>query len=263
MLAWRPVTSDAQAVPVPAPSPRFRPLAVQLLLFLVLMVAYEAIRQVVEPTTADAALAHAGQVVDAERALGLFFEPDLQRAVKGAPGGDFVVSWIYTLAHTAGFTAFFLWAWFRHRERFAFVRNWFWTTNGIALLGYWLYPLAPPRLAGLGLNDSTADTLTLGGSLEWFQPFRNVVAAMPSMHVGYTVLFAAAIILMLRSPWRWLALLWPGIMLIVVMATANHYWLDGVGGAAAVGLGLVFTRLVWPRLVRPWHRRPLPAMSPA
>lgn len=263
MLASRPVTTDAQAVPVAASSPRFRPFVLQGLLFFVLSVAYEALRHVVEPGTPGTPLAHAGQIVDAERSMGLFIEPHVQRIVEDIPGGEFTVSWIYTLAHTPGFIVFFAWMWFRHRPRFAFVRNWFWTMNGVAVLGYWLYPLAPPRLAGLGLNDSTAAALELGGSLSWFQPFRNIFAAMPSMHVGYTVFFAVAIVLILKSPWRWLALIWPATILLVVMATANHYWLDGVGGAVACGVALLITALVWPKLRRPWHRRSLPDGAPA
>jgi hypothetical protein len=243
---------DAQAPSTPIPRARMRPLAVEFAAFVSRMFLYEAVRHVLEPESADGALAHAEKIVDIERGLGLFVEPDVQRAVQAVPGGEALVSWLYTLAHTAGFSLFFLWVWLRHRDRFPFLRNWFWVTNGIALLGYWLYPLAPPRLAGLGLSDPTAETLDLGGSLDWFQPFRNLVAAMPSMHVGYTVLFAAAIVMLLRSRWRWLALLWPGAMLVVVMSTANHYWLDGAGGALAVGLALAVTLALWPRLRRPW-----------
>jgi PAP2 superfamily len=230
------------------------PLAREVALFLALMVAYEAVRDRLEPSTAAAPLRHAGQVVDLERSLGLFVEADVQRAVHGLPGGRFVTSWIYTIAYTAGFVGFFLWMWIRHRNRFAFVRTWFWVVHGVAVLGFWLFPLAPPRLAGLGLADPTARTLDLGGSLRWFEPFRNVYAAMPSMHVGQPVLFALTITWLARpSPWRFAAWLWPAGMLVVVMATANHYWLDAVGGATAVLVGLGITTLVLRRRRPPWR----------
>jgi hypothetical protein len=235
----------------------------ELVAFLLLMVVYELVRDLVEPGTAAGALQNAATVIDIETALGLFVEPDLQMAIAGVPGGEPVVTWLYTLAHTAGFTLFFLWLWSRHRERFRFIWTWFWVTNGLALLGYWLAPLAPPRLAGLGLTDPTAGTLTLGGSLDWFQPFRNEVAAMPSMHVGYTVLFAAALMMLHRSRWRWLALAWPAGMLVVVMATANHWWLDGLGGAAAVAVGLALTLAIAPQLPRPWRSKMALAGLPA
>ncbi len=120
---------------------------------------------------------------------------------------------------------------------------------------YWLFPLAPPRfVAGLGLEDTTKAALELGGSLEWFQPFRNLYAAMPSMHVGQTVLYALAITWLCRSGWRWAAWLWPAMMLLTVMVTANHYWLDGAGGIVCVGLALLITSLAL--------RRPLPRNAP-
>ena len=101
--------------------------------------------------------------------------------------------------------------WFRRRRFYAAFRNWFWVANGLAVIGYWLYPLAPPRLTDLGLDDPTKASLELGGALSWFQPFRNEFAAMPSMHVGYTLLFALTLVWMHRgSRWRWVAFLGGG-----------------------------------------------------
>jgi hypothetical protein len=251
------VTTGSLARAAAGPRRLFRSaLAREVGLFIALMAGYEFVRDRVEPSTPAVPLEHAQQIVDAERALGLFVEPDVQRAVNGFPGGEFVTSWIYTLTYTAGFVGFFLWVWFRRRDRFPFVRTWFWIVHGIAVIGFWLYPLAPPRLAGLGLADPTARTLELGGSLSWFEPFRNLYAAMPSMHVGQPVLFAIAICWLARpSPWRFAAWLWPAGMLIVVMATANHYWLDAVGGAAAVLLGLGLATLVLRNQRKPWEAR--------
>ena len=61
--------------------------------------------------------------------------------------------------------------------------------------------------------------------------------------------------MLLRSPARLLVWLWPAMMTFTVMTTANHYWLDGLGGAVAAGIGLGITLLVFPRLERPWSRR--------
>ena len=231
------------------------PVGAEIVLFVVLMFLYEWVRDLVALEDLTRPLAHAEDIVDIERSLGLFIEPDVHEWTQSVGAVDFTTTWVYTLAHTPGFCAMFIWMWFRRRENFAMFRNWFWVTNAIAVLGYWLYPLAPPRLAGLGLADPTKESLELGGTLSWFEPFRNQFAAMPSMHVGYTVLFALTIFWLNRpSPWRWLAFLWPAGMLFVVMATANHWWLDGVGGAAAVGLALLIVwRLAGP-LPMPWRR---------
>jgi hypothetical protein len=234
----------------------WRDLARLVLLFVVLMFVYELVRDFVAPA-ADATLPYknAEHVISAERAMGLFVEDDLQRWVHEVPGGRFVTTWFYTLAYTAGYLVFFTWVFLRQRRHLLFLLTWYWITNGLALMLYRLYPLAPPRFVeGLGLEDTTKAALELGGSLEWFQPFRNLYAAMPSMHVGQTVLYALAITWLCRSRWRWAVWLWPAMMLLTVMVTANHYWLDGVGGTVCVGLALLITTLVL--------RRPVPRKAP-
>jgi hypothetical protein len=63
------------------------------------------------------------------------------------------------------------------------------------------------------------------------------LSAMPSVHVGWAILVAVAIITTVRSRWRWLAVLYPAMTTLAVVVTANHFWLDGV--AAAVILVIV------------------------
>ena len=233
--------------------PWWRDLGRFVLGFLVLMFVYELARDFVslgEPATR--AYENADQIISAERALGMFVEDDLQGAIHGIPGGQFATTWFYTIAYTAGYVLFFLWVFFRHRRHMVFLHTWYWVTNGLAVLVYWLYPLAPPRfIEGLGLEDTTKAALELGGSLSWFQPFRNLYAAMPSMHVGQTVLYALTVMWMLRSRSRWLIWLWPAMMVLTVMVTANHYWLDGVAGAVVVLLALAITTALMRRPV-PW-----------
>jgi hypothetical protein len=254
----------SRAVTVAAPPSPFArlwtarwPIGAELVLFFILMAVYEWLRDLVATEDFDRVLGHAHDVVDLERSLGAFVEPDVHHWVQGIGPLDFTTTWIYTLAHTTGFAVMFFWVWFRRRESFAMFRNWFWITNALAVVGYWLYPLAPPRLAGLGLQDPTKESLELGGALSWFQPFRNEFAAMPSMHIGYTFLFALTIFWLNRgSRWRWLGFLWPAGMLFTVVATANHWWLDGVGGVAAVLIGLVIAWRLSGDLPMPWDWRP-------
>lgn len=256
MLAWAAVTVAASPSPLARAWSARWPFVAELVLFLVLNVTYEWLRDLVAVGDITTPLRHAGHVIDLEKGLGLFVEPDVHDWVQSVPVAKFLTTWAYTLGHTTGFTVMFLWVWFFRRENFAMFRNWFWLTNGLAVVGYWLYPLAPPRLAEIGLADPTKKSLELGGALSWFQPFRNEFAAMPSMHVGYTFLFALTLVMMLApSRWRWLAVLWPVTMLFVVVATANHWWLDGVGGVACVLIGLlIVTRISAPGMLRPWQR---------
>lgn len=266
LLPWPAVTASASSAdpspPEPSPTGRDRPARVWPTLlwyglaFLVLFVAYEAARDFVAPAAgAQRPYDHAHHVIDLERSLRLFIEPDVQSIVHAIPGGRFVTTWFYTIAYTAGYVIFLGWVFFFRNSRMRFMFTWFWITNGLAVLSYWLFPLAPPRfIENLGMEDTTKEAVQVGGSLSWFEPFRNLYAAMPSMHVGQTLLYASAITLLVRSPWRYLIWLWPAFMLTTVMATANHYWMDAVGGLVCVGLAYAITRLILPedpRVVRP------------
>lgn len=233
------------------------PIWAELLLFLALMALYEWLRAVVAvaPETPETPIAHALDIVDIERAMGLFVEPQIHDWTQGNGVAKFLTTWFYTLGYTGGFIAMFLWTWFRRRAWFAAFRNWFWTASFLAVVGYWVYPLAPPRhTPGVEMTDPTREALKLGGSLDWFQPFRNEFAAMPSMHCGLAILLGITLFWLLRpSPWRWLAFLWPAAMIFTVMATANHWWLDAVGGAVCVGLAFA---IVWPltrSMPAPWR----------
>ena len=122
-------------------------------------------------------------------------------------------------------------------------------------MGYWLYPLAPPRLTDLGLEDPTKATLELGGALSWFQPFRNEFAAMPSMHVGYTFLFALTLFWLKRpSPLALAGVAVAGDHAVRGLATANHWWLDGARrGRRACSWRWPIASPLCRALPRPWR----------
>jgi hypothetical protein len=122
--------------------------------------------------------------------------------------------------------------------------------TGAALLIYLLFPVAPPRmLSSLGFVDTgrlygqSVYGPTDGRSLT------NQFAAMPSLHVGWAVLIATVCIVAFSSRWRWLWVAHPVCTLLVVVSTGNHYWLDGLAGAALVCTTMLLTR----------HRLPLPS----
>lgn len=259
MLPWPAVsatTAPPPALPARAWWARW-PVWAEVVLFLALMFTYEWLRSLVAPADADGTpFANAADIVAAERAMGLFVEPSIYDWTQSTPWAEFVTTWFYTLGYTTGFVVMFTWVWFRRRERFAAFRNWFWASSLVAVLGYWIYPLAPPRFTE-GFGDPTAQALELGGALAWFQPFRNEFAAMPSMHCGLAMLMGLSLFWMLRpSPWRWLALLWPAGMVFTVMATANHWWLDAVGGAVAIGVALAVVAPLMRGAPAPWNHRP-------
>jgi hypothetical protein len=67
----------------------------------------------------------------------------------------------------------------------------------------------------------------------------NQFAAMPSLHVGWALAIAVGLIAAGRSRSRYLWLLHPLITLLIVVSTANHYWLDGIVGSALLGVALM------------------------
>lgn len=82
----------------------------------------------------------------------------------------------------------------------------------------------------------------------------NQYAAMPSMHIGWSLWCGLAIFALTRAPWaRILGLLYPTLTLVVIVATANHFWLDAVGGVLCLGFGL---GLVYAWYGMPPHRLP-------
>ncbi|MEV2227966.1 bifunctional glycosyltransferase 87/phosphatase PAP2 family protein [Streptomyces phaeochromogenes] len=116
-----------------------------------------------------------------------------------------------------------------------------------ALVGFWLYPLAPPRLMpGLGFID------TVHGVQDFSQPdygtltaLTNQYAAMPSLHFGWS-LWCGLVIAILAPKWwmKALGLLHPLFTVSAIVATANHWVLDAAGGAAVVGAGFALTYLL-------------------
>ena len=130
------------------------PIGAEPVLFLALMVMYEWLRDfvaVADPVTAP--VGHALDVIDSGGQLGAVRRARRADGSHSVPGGEFVTTWIYTLAHTTGFAATPFWMWFLPQGFYDVFRNWFWITNGLAVVGYWLYPLALPRLTDLGLED--------------------------------------------------------------------------------------------------------------
>jgi hypothetical protein len=78
----------------------------------------------------------------------------------------------------------------------------------------------------------------------------NQFAAMPSMHIGWSLWCGLTIAFLARRRWvRVVALLYPLVTLVVIVASANHFFMDAVAGAACTGIGLLSSRLVYGRWV--------------
>ncbi len=225
-------------------------------MFLALTALYETVRYLVGPDSSADALRHARALIDFEGDAGLFIEPSAQRFTNGLPWlEDFAVN-VYKYEHLAGSIAFLVWLWLRRPATFPFVWRWFWMAHVIALCLFFLFPVAPPRLVPeLGLADPTAADLASTPGWAIFERYRNDFAAMPSLHVGYPLLFATTLWFVLPGTRaRWLVWFWPAAVLFSVVVTANHYWIDGLAGGVTIAIALGVALLAFPRLPRPWTR---------
>jgi membrane-associated phospholipid phosphatase len=187
--------------------------------------------------SAHAAGAHADQVWSLERTLRLPGESRLQGWVLHSDAAVRVINAIYQYVHFPVMLGSLVLLYVRRRDVYGWFRNVLFLTTGLALVGHIAYPLSPPRLEpGFGMVDTG---LEFGQSAYAGKPgtgFTNQLAAMPSMHVAWAALVAIAVILCLRTRWRWLAPLYALAILIVVVVTGNHYWLDGVVGLALLAI---------------------------
>jgi len=235
----------------------------QIGLIVLANVCYETVRGIAEGN-ATAAFANAQRVVDAEKATGTFFEADLQSALLGHQWLIETANWLYMNTHFVITTSFLVWLYLFRNETFYFVRNMFLVAMAVALVGYTVFPTAPPRLLPeLGFVDTITDFSQVNHDSALVKIFVNPYAAVPSMHIAFALMIAVPAMRISRhlaSKIVWA--LYPLLVLFVVIVTANHFWLDAAAGAlVAVIAALVAHRLL--AMYGPgdwsWH----PARAPA
>ncbi|WP_190219313.1 bifunctional glycosyltransferase 87/phosphatase PAP2 family protein [Streptomyces griseosporeus] len=190
---------------------------------------------------------HGQQILDLERFLHLDVEHWANHAVVRTPWLEDFLSFYYESFHFGVPLAILAVLYWRRPVDYRWARSAIGIATVLALAGFWLYPLAPPRLMpGLGIVD------TVNGPQDFTQPdygtlteLTNQYAAMPSLHFGWS-LWCGLVILVLAPKWwmKALGLLHPFFTVCAIVGTGNHWVLDAVGGAAVVGLGFGLTYLV-------------------
>jgi hypothetical protein len=209
----------------------------ELPLLVVLYVAYQ-LGRILAGEHATAAFANAEQVWDAERWLRLPNEAAIQVWAWDWPGLIRAANAYYALAHFPLTLAVLVWIFVWRPTVYPWFRWALVLLTALGLVGHLAYPLAPPRML---THHGLVDTGLMLGQSVYSPPgtgIANQFAAMPSLHVGWAALIAIAVVVAARGPWRWLALAHPVLTVLVVVVTANHYWLDGL-----VALGLLATVL--------------------
>jgi hypothetical protein len=194
------------------------------------------------------ALARGRWLWNLERTLHLPSEASIERGLLPHVTLSKVCNEYYAWAHAGVLALVLLWLLVRHRDIYPKWRNLVVAFTGVSLL-IGLLPVAPPRLLpGDGMVDLAAryhESVYQGLG----KGVTDQLSAMPSVHVGWAVLIAMAIIMVSRSRWRWLAIAYPVLTSYVVVVTANHYWLDGVAALIVLGAVIVSLRRFTPDLV--------------
>src|SRR3954449_1211699 len=196
-----------------------------------------------------AARDHAMWIVSLERSLHVEVEDSVQHALDG-PFVSWLLSDVYMAAQLVvlpgSLSALYRWAPAVYRRlRATVLATWM-----IAVPIHGLWPVAPPRLAGIGIADTvSSQVVSLSGHSTIFY---NAFAAVPSLHVGFA--FAISIALATALPQRWakgLALLWGPLVTLAVVATGNHFVFDAAAGLVVTAAGYAVGSLL-PRVARHW-----------
>ncbi|WP_051551745.1 phosphatase PAP2 family protein [Nocardioides sp. URHA0020] len=196
------------------------------------------------------AIQRAHDIASFQDALHLPSELTLQRFVMEHERLADLTTWYYASVHVPALLAFLVWLFFRHRDKYPHWRN------GLALVTaccLWIrfIRVAPPRfLPDLGYVDLSHH---FGPSVYSADPTTGVsdqFAAMPSIHVAWAAVVSFGIVACSTSRWRWIFLLHVVLTMLVVSATGNHWWLDGI-----VAIGLLAGSLAADTAVRSYVRR--------
>jgi hypothetical protein len=217
---------------------------------LALALAYNIIRGIPHGNALDP-YTHARAILDAEGAMFAHLEEPLNHWISTVPVVAVAACYYYAVLHyVATPTVFFLsrrhGGWHYWRGYWALI-----IASGIALVFYALYPVAPPRLMpGIPINDIMREFSEYGwwGSAasapRGIGDATNQFAAMPSMHFGWALWCGMQMWGFRSLIWRSLAVLYPALLALVVLATGNHFLLDVLGGAACVVIGYLIVHLL-------------------
>ena len=219
----------------------------QIALFAGAFVLYDLVRGLVADGNPYKPFGNAMKIIDLERTLHIFIEPSVQAWAENKHVLMDALDWTYLNGHFFITVAALAFIYIRRNDSFYFVRNMFLIAMGIALIGYWLYPTAPPRLMPeWGFTDSISQFVTGGTGFIDNGPgkaFLNLYAAVPSMHVCFAVMVGWPMAKLVS--WRPAKIAWclyPLLVTFVVVATANHFLTDVFLGVLTAGISATLAK---------------------
>jgi membrane-associated phospholipid phosphatase len=217
---------------------------------LIITFAYFLTRGIVRGREGDA-FANAYTLIEMERALGIYHERAIQQFALGYEWLIDFVNNYYLYGHLPLLVGVTVWLFWWRPTVYPWIRNAFIISAAIGLTIYVAVPMAPPRFLPGFVDTMRVSGFDVDGSAAG--PLYNPYAAMPSLHTGWSVLSGFAIFVASR---RWflkaLGIVLPTLMVISVVLTGNHYFLDAVVGTGVVALALT---LAWAVERGPWAAR--------
>ena len=230
-------------------APRSRPRAWRELTLLAAIYVLYSQTRVLASGSRDHAVANAHALLDTERSLGMAPERWLNhfvsaRELLAIPADYAYATWHYTVT-----LAVVVWLWRAQPTVYLAARRTLVAATLIALLGYWLVPMAPPRML-----PGFVDTMGQYGDYGWWGDsasapkglgsLTNQFAAMPSLHVGWAVWCGWQLARHARQRWlRAIGVAYPLLSVLVVIGTGNHYLADVIAGLLVLALGHVAARV--------------------
>ena len=210
----------------------------QVGIFAAAYVLYQVVRGLIDGGSGYKPFGDATKIINLERVMHVFIEPSIQAWASNKHLLMDIADWSYLNAHYFVTIGALIFIYLRRNDSFYFVRNMFMIAMAIALVGYAVYPTAPPRLMPeWGFTDSISQFL---GTFHFDdgpgKAFMNFYAAVPSMHVCFALLIGWPMSRLVKSwpakvAWR----LYPLWITFVVVATGNHYLTDVFLGAVTAG----------------------------
>lgn len=257
--------SDLPAVKEHRWSSQTHRVIVELAIVGVFYFGYSAVRNrfgsaSVAPATA---FENARGIIQLERSVGLFFEQELQALALNWRPLVWLLNVFYGTFHFVVTGGTLAWLFIRLPADYRRWRNTLATTTALAIVGFSVFPVMPPRLLadcgpyGACAGPRLVDTIAEIGGLWTFdsaaiESMSNQYAAVPSLHFAWSLWCAAAVVSRCRRRWgQAIAASYPIVTLFVVVVTANHYWVDAVLGALTLVVGAAVAGLIERS---PWSR---------
>jgi PAP2 superfamily protein len=190
------------------------------------------------------ARAHADWILDLERSTGTAVEGSVQRALEGT-WLLWLLNHLYLAAQLVVLPGTLIFLYHRSRPLYERLRNTVLATWVISVPVYAAFPVAPPRLADIGLVDTITSQTGFALDSSLTTSFYNELAAVPSLHVGFAVAVGVALAAATSNRvMKMLVLLWGPTIGLAVVATGNHFVFDIAAGVVAIALGYALGELV-------------------